>query len=30
VGGEWSIITAAANNGWIDGDAAMMESLIAV
>jgi porphobilinogen synthase len=23
------MITAAANNGWIDGDKAMMESLIA-
>ena len=27
--GEYSMIMAAANNGWIDGDKAMMESLIA-
>ena len=26
--GEYSMIMAAANNGWIDGDKAMMESLI--
>jgi porphobilinogen synthase len=29
VSGEYSMILAAAANGWIDGDAAMMESLIA-
>ena len=29
VSGEYSMIMAAANNGWIDGDTAMMESLIA-
>jgi porphobilinogen synthase len=29
VSGEYSMITAAANNGWIDGDQAMMECLIA-
>ena len=29
VSGEYSMITAAAQNGWIDGDNAMMESLIA-
>ena len=29
VSGEYSIIMAAAMNGWIDGDKAMMESLIA-
>jgi porphobilinogen synthase len=29
VSGEYSMIVAAANNGWIDGDKAMMESLIA-
>ena len=29
VSGEYSMIMAAANNGWIDGDKAMMESLIA-
>jgi len=28
VSGEYSMIMAAANNGWIDGDKAMMESLI--
>jgi porphobilinogen synthase len=27
--GEYSMIMAAAQNGWIDGDQAMMESLIA-
>ncbi len=27
--GEYSMIMAAANNGWLDGDKAMMESLIA-
>jgi porphobilinogen synthase len=29
VSGEYSMIVAAARNGWIDGDKAMMESLIA-
>jgi porphobilinogen synthase len=29
VSGEYSMIIAAAQNGWIDGDKAMMESLIA-
>ena len=29
VSGEYSMIMAAAQNGWLDGDAAMMESLIA-
>jgi porphobilinogen synthase len=29
VSGEYSMIRAAAANGWIDGDLAMMESLIA-
>jgi porphobilinogen synthase len=29
VSGEYAMITAAANNGWIDGDRAMMESLLA-
>jgi porphobilinogen synthase len=29
VSGEYSMIMAAANNDWIDGDKAMMESLIA-
>jgi hypothetical protein len=29
VSGEYSMIMAAANNGWMDGDKAMMESLIA-
>ena len=29
VSGEYSMIMAAALNGWIDGDKAMMESLIA-
>jgi porphobilinogen synthase len=29
VSGEYAMIMAAANNGWIDGDRAMMESLIA-
>ena len=27
--GEYSMIMAAAGNGWLDGDKAMMESLIA-
>lgn len=30
VSGEFSMIVAAAQNGWIDGDRAMMESLIAI
>jgi porphobilinogen synthase len=29
VSGEYSMITAAAQNGWIDGEKVMMESLIA-
>ncbi|MDC0737128.1 porphobilinogen synthase [Cognatishimia sp. SS12] len=29
VSGEYAMIQAAAQNGWIDGDAAMMESLLA-
>jgi len=29
VSGEYAMITAAAQNGWIDGDKAMMESLLA-
>ncbi len=29
VSGEYAMIAAAARNGWIDGDAAMMESLLA-
>jgi porphobilinogen synthase len=29
VSGEYSMIRAAAQNGWIDGDKAMLESLIA-
>ena len=29
VSGEYSMITAAAQNGWLDGEKAMMESLIA-
>jgi porphobilinogen synthase len=29
VSGEYSMIQAAAQNGWLDGDKAMMESLIA-
>jgi delta-aminolevulinic acid dehydratase/porphobilinogen synthase len=28
--GEYSMIVAAANNGWIDGDMAMIGSLIAL
>ena len=28
VSGEYAMITAAANNGWIDGERAMMESLL--
>ena len=30
VSGEYSMIKAAAANGWIDGDAVMLESLIAI
>ena len=29
VSGEYSMLMAAANNGWLDGDKAMMESLLA-
>jgi porphobilinogen synthase len=29
VSGEYAMITAAAQNGWIDGDRAMLESLLA-
>jgi porphobilinogen synthase len=29
VSGEYSMIMAAAQNGWIDGDKAMVESLMA-
>ncbi len=29
VSGEYSMIKAAAANGWIDGEKAMMESLLA-
>ncbi len=29
VSGEYSMIMAAANNGWLDGDKAMIESLLA-
>lgn len=29
VSGEYAMIAAAANNGWLDGDRAMMESLVA-
>jgi porphobilinogen synthase len=29
VSGEYAMIVAAANNGWIDGERAMMESLLA-
>jgi porphobilinogen synthase len=28
VSGEYAMIMAAAQNGWIDGDRAMMESLL--
>ncbi|MBC7580343.1 MAG: porphobilinogen synthase, partial [Tardiphaga sp.] len=28
VSGEYAMIMAAANHGWIDGDRAMMESLL--
>jgi porphobilinogen synthase len=30
VSGEFSMIAAAARNGWLDGDRAMMESLLAI
>ena len=29
VSGEYAMIEAAARNGWIDGERAMMESLVA-
>ena len=29
VSGEYSMIMAAAQNGWLDGERAMLESLIA-
>ena len=29
VSGEYAMITGAAQNGWIDGDKAMLESLMA-
>jgi porphobilinogen synthase len=29
VSGEYAMIVAAAENGWIDGDKAMLESLLA-
>jgi porphobilinogen synthase len=29
VSGEYAMLMAAANNGWLDGDAAIMESLLA-
>jgi porphobilinogen synthase len=29
VSGEYAMLTAAANNGWLDGDRAMLESLLA-
>ena len=29
VSGEYAMIMAAAANGWLDGDKAMMESLLA-
>jgi porphobilinogen synthase len=29
VSGEYAMIMAAAGNGWLDGDKAMMEGLIA-
>ncbi len=29
VSGEYAMLTAAANNGWLDGDRVMMESLLA-
>ena len=30
VSGEYAMIKAAAQNGWLDGDRAMMESLMAI
>ena len=30
ISGEYSMITAAAQNGWIDRDAAILESLISI
>lgn len=30
VSGEYAMIMAAAQNGWLDGDAAMLESLLAI
>jgi porphobilinogen synthase len=29
VSGEYAMLMAASNNGWLDGDKAMMESLLA-
>jgi len=29
VSGEYAMLMAAANNGWLDGERAMMESLLA-
>jgi porphobilinogen synthase len=29
VSGEYAMLQAAAQNGWLDGDAVMMESLLA-
>ena len=29
VSGEYAMLMAAANNGWLDGDKAMLESLLA-
>jgi porphobilinogen synthase len=29
VSGEYAMLTAAAERGWLDGDAVMMESLLA-
>jgi porphobilinogen synthase len=29
VSGEYAMLKAAAANGWLDGDAVMMESLLA-
>ena len=29
VSGEYAMLKAAAQNGWLDGDATMMESLLA-
>jgi len=30
VSGEYAMHVAAANNGWLDGDATMLESLLAI